>query len=89
MEIGEAVSQKIIDNECLGYFIGRTFQLMKSLGVEDYLIRFRQHLKGEMAHYASDCWDLELLSSAGWIECAGLADRSAFDLNAHTNGSGE
>ena len=26
-------------------------------------IRFRQHLKKEMAHYASDCWDAELLNS--------------------------
>jgi len=37
-----------------------------------------------MAHYACDCWDAELLSSYGWIECVGCADRSAFDLNNHT-----
>lgn len=41
-----------------------------------------------MAHYACDCWDTELLCSYGWIECVGLADRSAYDLNAHMNGSG-
>ena len=37
-----------------------------------------------MAHYANDCWDTELLTSSGWIECVGLADRSAYDLSAHT-----
>ena len=36
-----------------------------------------------MAHYAEDCWDAEVQTSYGWIECAGLADRSAFDLTAH------
>ena len=38
-----------------------------------------------MAHYANDCWDGEVLTSYGWVECVGLADRSAFDLTAHRN----
>ncbi|KAL3646747.1 hypothetical protein CASFOL_009291 [Castilleja foliolosa] len=41
-----------------------------------------------MAHYAADCWDAEIESSYGWIECVGIADRSAFDLQAHTEKSG-
>ena len=24
-----------------------------------------------MAHYAQDCWDAEIETSYGWIECAG------------------
>jgi glycyl-tRNA synthetase len=36
-----------------------------------------------MAHYAADCWDAELLTSYGWIECVGCADRSAYDLSVH------
>jgi glycyl-tRNA synthetase len=31
----------------------------------------------------SDCWDCEVDTTYGWIECAGLADRSAFDLTNH------
>lgn len=27
-----------------------------------------------------DCWDFEVECSYGWVECAGLADRSAYDL---------
>lgn len=42
-----------------------------------------------MAHYATDCWDLEVMCSFGWIECVGLADRSAYDLTAHMKGSGD
>jgi glycyl-tRNA synthetase len=37
-----------------------------------------------MAHYAEDCWDAEIESTYGWVECVGLADRSAYDLKAHS-----
>ena len=37
-----------------------------------------------MAHYADDCWDAEVETSYGWIEIAGHADRSAFDLTRHS-----
>jgi glycyl-tRNA synthetase len=37
-----------------------------------------------MAHYASDCWDAEVETSFGWIEVAGHADRSCFDLTKHS-----
>merc|ERR1711972_1020668 len=40
-------------------------------------------LPTEMAHYACDCWDAEIFCSHGWLECVGIADRSAFDLTAH------
>lgn len=42
----------------------------------------------EMAHYACDCWDAECLTSYGWVECVGCADRSAYDLTQHTNATG-
>lgn len=40
-----------------------------------------------MAHYAQDCWDAEAELSSGWLEIVGCADRSAYDLTQHTNGS--
>lgn len=36
---------------------------------------------------SADCWDCEVHTTYGWIECAGLADRSAFDLTAHAKAS--
>jgi len=56
---------------------------MMECGVLPGGIRFRQHLSTEMAHYASDCWDCELLTSYGWIECVGIADRACYDLEQH------
>ncbi|XP_057767704.1 glycine--tRNA ligase, mitochondrial 1-like isoform X2 [Salvia miltiorrhiza] len=86
--IGEAVSQGIIDNETLGYYIGRVYLFLTQLGIAKDRLRFRQHLENEMAHYSVDCWDAEIESSYGWIECVGIADRSAYDLNAHADRSG-
>lgn len=83
--IGNAVASKMIDNETLGYFIGRIYQFLIKIGVDKTKLRFRQHMGNEMAHYATDCWDGELLTSYGWIECVGCADRSAFDLTVHSN----
>ncbi|KAK2639182.1 hypothetical protein Ddye_026977 [Dipteronia dyeriana] len=30
-------------------------------------------------------WDAEIESSYGWIECFGIADRSTYDLKAHSH----
>jgi glycyl-tRNA synthetase len=38
-------------------------------------------MANEMAHYASDCWDAEIHSSYGWIECVGCADRSCYRVS--------
>ena len=76
--IGEAVSTKLVDNETLGYFLVRIQQFLLQLGVDRSKLRFRQHRANEMAHYAADCWDAELFTSYGWIECVGCADRSAY-----------
>ncbi|KAL8056383.1 hypothetical protein ABFX02_04G116700 [Erythranthe guttata] len=86
--IGEAVSKGTVNNETLGYFIGRVYLFLTQLGIDKDRLRFRQHLVKEMAHYAADCWDAEIECSHGWIECVGIADRSAYDLRAHTEKSG-
>lgn len=86
--IGKAVEDKTIDNETLGYFLARIHLFMKRIGIDQSKIRFRQHMANEMAHYACDCWDCELLTSAGWVECVGCADRSAFDLTVHAKKTG-
>ncbi|KAJ6263881.1 mitochondrial glycine--tRNA ligase 1 [Drechslerella dactyloides] len=87
--IGEAVREGMVDNETLGYFLARISLFLKKIGVNESKIRFRQHMENEMAHYASDCWDAELQTSYGWIECVGCADRSAYDLSVHQKKTGQ
>ncbi|KAJ8125293.1 hypothetical protein O1611_g8345 [Lasiodiplodia mahajangana] len=86
--IGEAVANGTVDNETLGYFLARINLFLEKIGVDQTKIRFRQHMANEMAHYATDCWDAELLTSYGWIECVGCADRSAYDLSVHAKKTG-
>ncbi|XP_046419532.1 glycine--tRNA ligase [Neodiprion pinetum] len=88
MEIGEAVKTGLVDNETLGYFMARIQQFLLKVGIDPAKLRFRQHMGNEMAHYACDCWDAECLTSYGWIECVGCADRSAYDLTQHTKATG-
>ena len=80
MSVDKAVSSGMVDNECLGYFLARIHRFLLKLGLDPKRIRFRQHMMNEMAHYASDCWDADIETSYGWIECVGCADRSAYDL---------
>lgn len=66
----------------------RIQQFLLRIGIKPNRLRFRQHMNNEMAHYAVDCWDAECLTSHGWIECVGCADRSAYDLLNHSKNSG-
>jgi glycyl-tRNA synthetase len=86
--VGKAVSSGLVDNETLGYFLARIQQFLLKIGIDRSKLRFRQHMANEMAHYAADCWDAELHTSYGWIECVGCADRSAYDLTVHRTKTG-
>ncbi|KAL7139808.1 hypothetical protein ABFS83_09G078100 [Erythranthe nasuta] len=86
--IGVAVSEGIVNNETLGYFMARVYLFLTHIGIDKDRLRFRQHQANEMAHYAADCWDAEIECTHDWIECVGIADRSAYDLRAHTDHSG-
>lgn len=88
MAIGEAVSTGFVDSESLGYFMARIHLFLIRLGIDSEKLRFRQHMANEMAHYAADCWDAELFTTFGWIECVGCADRSAYDLSVHAKKTG-
>ncbi|MDI6810450.1 MAG: glycine--tRNA ligase [archaeon] len=84
--VGEVVSSGIIVNEYLGYHIARVNEFLESIGIPRAKIRFRQHHRDEMAHYASDCWDAEFLSDRyGWMEIVGVADRGDYDLSSHSS----
>jgi glycyl-tRNA synthetase len=88
MTIKEAVQNGIIAHEFLGYCLARTYQFLIRVGISPEKLRFRQHMKDEMAHYAADCWDAEIESGRfGWVEVVGIADRTDYDLKAHARQS--
>lgn len=75
VKIGDAVAAGTVANQTLGYFLARIQNFLMKIGVDNSRLRFRQHMANEMAHYACDCWDAEILTSYGWVECVGCADR--------------
>ncbi len=86
--IGDALEQGIIAHEFLAYHIALTNHFLQRVGISPEHLRFRQHKKDEMAHYAIDCWDAEIETDRfGWIEVVGIADRTDYDLNAHAKTS--
>ncbi len=89
ISVTDAIKKKIINNQALAYYMYLTQEFLLSAGVDPKKFRFRKHAADELAHYATECWDAELNSERfGWVECVGIADRSAYDLNAHIVASG-
>ena len=86
----EALDQGIVSSETLIYQLYLAKKILNEIGINDDVLRFRQHLPGEMAHYALDCWDVECLTDKyGWVEIIGIADRGDYDLTAHSKFSNE
>src|SRR6056297_4096405 len=78
--IGAAVDENIITDPWVAYFLGVAKPWYEAVGVDMDRFRYRQHLAGERAHYASDCWDAESEIDGNWIEMAGFAHRGNYDL---------
>lgn len=84
ISLEKAVKNNVINNQALAYYMYLTQEFLLTAGVDTKKFRFRKHADDELAHYATECWDVELFSERfGWIECVGIADRSAYDLNSH------
>ncbi len=83
MKIKDALEKGIIKKDWHAYWLATEFLWFKNLGANPINFRLRQHKKNELAHYSSDCWDLEYNFPFGWKELEGIADRSDYDLKQH------
>lgn len=89
MSIAAAIEKNIIRHATVGFFMAKTYDFLSEIGIDGSRLRFRQHESDEMAHYASDCWDVEIFGSYGWVECVGIAHRGCYDLEAHEKATGK
>jgi glycyl-tRNA synthetase len=90
MSAGDALKSGTISSEMLTYQLCLAGRFLNDLGIPGNVVRFRQHLSSEMAHYAIDCWDVEIETDKyGWVEIIGIADRSDYDLKSHSQYSKE
>lgn len=88
--VEQAVKQKLVCNELMAYYLGLTKRFLLELGIPSEAIRFREQTSGQRAHYSSETWDAEVSTERfGWVEIAGLAYRTDYDLSRHAEFSKE
>ena len=61
----------------------------RELGVNLDKLRFREHEKDELAHYAERACDIQYEFPFGWQEIEGIHNRADFDLKRHSESSGK
>ncbi|MDO8750159.1 MAG: glycine--tRNA ligase [Dehalococcoidia bacterium] len=67
--------------DCLAWYTG--------LGIAPDHLHIRQHEASELSHYSKATSDIEYAFPWGWGEIQGIANRTDFDLNAHSKASGK
>jgi glycyl-tRNA synthetase len=87
--VSEALEADVIESPWIAYYLGIAKEWYERIGVDMDRFRYRQHLPGERAHYAVDCWDAEAELGGNWIEIAGFSTRGTYDLSRHAEHSGE
>lgn len=75
--------------EWLNYWKDARLAWWRSFANEPDAFRARQHESDELAHYSSDCYDIEYTYPWGWDELEGVASRTDYDLKRHSEVSGE
>jgi glycyl-tRNA synthetase len=87
MKLTEALKKGIIKLSWHAYWLSNSLNWFKENGANLDNFRIRQHEKNELAHYSSDCWDIEYKFPFGYKELQGIADRGTYDLTSHQNKS--
>ncbi len=77
------------DDQWHDYWINNSFEWYLNLGLSEKRLRIRKHEPEELAHYSKGTSDIEYLFPWGWGEIAGIANRTNYDLTAHSKESGK
>ena len=72
-----------------GYWKQYCIDFIKSLGVKEENLRYRDHEQEELAFYSRATTDIEYKFPFGWGEVWGIADRTDYDLKRHMEYSKE
>jgi glycyl-tRNA synthetase len=59
------------------------------MGVAPDRLRLRPHTADELSHYSKQTTDIEYAFPMGWSELEGVADRTNYDLSAHSAATGQ
>jgi glycyl-tRNA synthetase len=70
------------------YWANERMAWYRRYGIAEELLRFYEHAKEDLSHYSSKTWDIEFAFPWGWGELEGIANRTDYDLKAHSEHSG-
>lgn len=65
------------------------WKFLEAIGIKAENLRFHEHAKDELAHYALKAGDIQYKFPFGWQELEGIHNRSNFDLTQHAKFSGK
>ncbi|MGE5679984.1 MAG: glycine--tRNA ligase [Bacillota bacterium] len=77
------------DTKWYDYWKKERLEWFKSLGMSEDKLRYHDHPKEKLAHYAKEATDIEYLFPFGWGEIEGIHNRTDFDLSRHQEYSGK
>jgi len=77
------------DMEWFNYWKEFCKNWLLDLKISNENLRLRDHNPEELSHYSNATTDFEFMFPFGWGELWGIADRTDFDLTAHSKTSGE
>jgi glycyl-tRNA synthetase len=78
------------EDQWFGYWVDERLRWWTdAMGVGADRLRLRPHEADELSHYSRQTTDIEYAFPMGWSELEGVADRTDYDLKAHTAGSGK
>ncbi|RMH63244.1 MAG: glycine--tRNA ligase [Calditrichaeota bacterium] len=77
------------DEKWFEYWKQTRMDWYKRLGLNPDKLRFHEHGKDELAHYAKGAFDIEYQFPFGWNEVEGIHNRTDFDLGRHAEYSGK
>ena len=77
------------DGEWFEFWRAERMKWIQGLGIRPEKLRWHQHGKTELAHYAKDAYDIEYEFPFGWNEFEGIHNRGDFDLSRHQEYSGK
>lgn len=87
MKLDDLITNKIVSGKLVAYYLARTQQLFESYGFKRENMRFRELDSDEIAFYAKEAFDFEVLTSLGWVEIIANNYRTDYDLKGHQEGS--
>lgn len=71
------------DDTWFEYWREQRMQWFMNLGMTREKLRWHQHPKDKLAHYAKDAYDIEYEFPFGWGEIEGVHNRTDYDLSRH------